>query len=350
MALANIAELLYRRGLDVLMVDFDLEAPGLEQFFDVREATTQQRDLLHSRGVVDLIVSYKTLRSLSPSESPVAAGADAARPGSNEALSRDARPAADVQRSLEAQDWPSARARLAPFPVEPLLNFVKPIYSGAGRGSLSLMPAGRRDDNEYRHYVERVRSLDWADFYVNWGGQEFFDWFIEEAKTLAHVVLIDSRTGITEMGGICTHHLADAVVLFVAPNEQNLDGVKRMIRSLTDEELVPQGRGGRPLPLVIVPSRVESGEGDKLDAFAARFQEELAPHIDRRLSFQTSAFVDLKIPYVLHYSYMEEVAVRDPDRPKAADLIAAYTKVASALVELAPPQSPLYQTYHAPQA
>jgi MinD-like ATPase involved in chromosome partitioning or flagellar assembly len=32
MALANIAELFYRRGLKVLMVDFDLEAPGLERY------------------------------------------------------------------------------------------------------------------------------------------------------------------------------------------------------------------------------------------------------------------------------------------------------------------------------
>ena len=33
MALSNVAELLYRRGLNVLIVDFDLEAPGLEYFF-----------------------------------------------------------------------------------------------------------------------------------------------------------------------------------------------------------------------------------------------------------------------------------------------------------------------------
>ena len=33
MAMANVADVLSRRGLKVLMIDFDLEAPGLEQFF-----------------------------------------------------------------------------------------------------------------------------------------------------------------------------------------------------------------------------------------------------------------------------------------------------------------------------
>jgi MinD-like ATPase involved in chromosome partitioning or flagellar assembly len=35
MALANVADLMARSGLRVLIVDFDLEAPGLEHFFPV---------------------------------------------------------------------------------------------------------------------------------------------------------------------------------------------------------------------------------------------------------------------------------------------------------------------------
>src|SRR5215472_16132980 len=37
MALANIAILLAQRGLKVLVVDFDLEAPGLERYFSYFE-------------------------------------------------------------------------------------------------------------------------------------------------------------------------------------------------------------------------------------------------------------------------------------------------------------------------
>jgi MinD-like ATPase involved in chromosome partitioning or flagellar assembly len=33
MALASVAQWLYLQGLNVFMVDWDLEAPGLEEFF-----------------------------------------------------------------------------------------------------------------------------------------------------------------------------------------------------------------------------------------------------------------------------------------------------------------------------
>src|SRR5437588_701647 len=64
MALANVAELLYHRGLRVLMVDFDLEAPGLEQFFEVRAALHSPYEVMNARGIVDMLFSYKDLRSL----------------------------------------------------------------------------------------------------------------------------------------------------------------------------------------------------------------------------------------------------------------------------------------------
>src|SRR5437588_1811430 len=54
MALANVAELFYQRGLRVLMVDWDLEAPGLERFFAV-----DLESVLDRPGVVNLLVDYK---------------------------------------------------------------------------------------------------------------------------------------------------------------------------------------------------------------------------------------------------------------------------------------------------
>jgi MinD-like ATPase involved in chromosome partitioning or flagellar assembly len=49
MAIANVAELLFRPGLKVLLVDFDLEAPGLERYFTVRADGC--------RGVIDMLQS-----------------------------------------------------------------------------------------------------------------------------------------------------------------------------------------------------------------------------------------------------------------------------------------------------
>ncbi len=57
MALANVAELFYRRGLRVVMIDWDLEAPGLENYF-----YSSPDELEHVRcqlGLIDLLQAYK---------------------------------------------------------------------------------------------------------------------------------------------------------------------------------------------------------------------------------------------------------------------------------------------------
>ena len=337
MMLANAAELLCQRGLNVLMVDFDLEAPGLERFFSRAAQTSQgtptatgftlpdHADLVRTRGVVDLLISYKTLQALPPP-----------KPKESEELATS---------SGELASTPSI-----PFHVEPLNNFIVPIRTSTkpGEGTLSLMPAGRRDDNEYSLYAERVRAFEWEDFYIQWRGARFFDWFGEQLRNTYDVVLIDSRTGITEMSGVCTHQLADAVVLFAAANEQNLEGTQRMARSLAREELV-ESRGGRALATLIVPSRVELAEGQKLKEFSDKFAA-LAEMIDKRIKFRTGAFLDLRVPYVPYYAFGENVAVREPDLPIAADMIAAATRICSAMMELVPKDSPAYSRYQAAQA
>ncbi len=55
MALANIAEILYRRGLRVIIIDWDLEAPGVDQYF----RSVAERDLENRGGLIDLLVEYK---------------------------------------------------------------------------------------------------------------------------------------------------------------------------------------------------------------------------------------------------------------------------------------------------
>jgi hypothetical protein len=155
MALANVAELLYQRGLNVLMIDFDLEAPGLERFFSIpappsgsAEPPTMpvHADIIRSRGVIDLLISYKALRTLP--EAPASKTSQAHGPGS-------AGGAGTVTTVL-------------PFLVEPLENFIVPIRGPTepGTGSLSLMPAGRRHDNEYSVYASRVRAFDWDNFFT----------------------------------------------------------------------------------------------------------------------------------------------------------------------------------------
>src|SRR6516162_7516215 len=120
MALANVAELMYRRGLRVLIVDFDLEAPGLERFFDTRQEATAigREDVLAARGMIDMVLSYKQMRGLLK---------------------------LSVPRSREQPDQitpapPQSGGSDFLYPVEPLINFIFPLYpEGSNGGALYLI-------------------------------------------------------------------------------------------------------------------------------------------------------------------------------------------------------------------
>jgi|SRR5882724_7797465 len=126
MALANIAELFYRKGLRVLLVDFDLEAPGLEQYFFTK-GDPKLIEIQSHRGLIDLLLSYKELRALPPLKVP---------PKSQ----------SEEDDSIVPGDANSSTPKQFPYPVEPLTNFVTAIYERTDftRGELSIVTAGRR--------------------------------------------------------------------------------------------------------------------------------------------------------------------------------------------------------------
>jgi len=192
MALINVAILLARAGKKVLVVDFDLEAPGIPSFDQFRCAGSRP-------GVVDYVCSY-----------------------------RDTGRAPDV----------------ADFIVQCADGNTPPIW---------LMPAGRHTQPGY---AEKLYSIDWKDLYDNHEGFLMFEdmrsqWQAHEAGF--DYVLIDSRTGHTDVGGICTRQLPDAVVVMFLPNEQNIEGLKPIVAAIRDEK---SGVRGHPIHLHFCPSNV----------------------------------------------------------------------------------------------
>jgi formylglycine-generating enzyme required for sulfatase activity len=306
MALANVAELFYRRGLRVLMVDFDLEAPGLERYFNAEDTLCAPDQVLKSRGVIDLLNSYIEMRAASPWLS------DSGQP------------------DIDSEDL---------LPMEPLGQFLSTIYANLEKGSwLKLLPAGRRTAN-FSAYADSVLGFRWDRFYSELDGERFFRWFRTETEALADVVLIDSRTGVTEMGGVCTHQLADVVVCFVGTNEQNLQGTMMMASSLSRDALIESRR--RPLDLVFVPSRVEPFAPDELDKFERQFNDGLAKYFTKKLTFEKGPFLDLRIPYTPEYAYVEDVAVHKRESASNSYLIASFERLSSALASLAKDGTPL---------
>lgn len=275
MALANVAEILYRRGLRVLMIDWDLEAPGLDQFF----RSVVDYEIREHSGLIDLLVAYKTWSS---------------KPGG------------------ELIELPPTIA-----------DYVQDIYPPSERGArLMLLSAGRRDEEYFNRYTERVKKFDWEDFYRNWEGERYIEWTRHQMEDIADVILIDSRTGITEMGNVCIHHLADLVVAFTSASRQSLEGTARVLETLEDPH-IRRLRAERPLETIVIPARVEDkAELASYNTFKQEFSELFDQYCPKRWHEETQQVLwDLKIPYVPLYAFEELVAIRQKGTEHESDLL-----------------------------
>ncbi len=260
LALANVAMLLARRGKKVLVVDFDLEAPGL---------TTLSPFALDddAPGIVDMVTAY---------------------------VEMDAMPPLD--------DYLHRRITVVEEDGVPMELVV------------DIMPAGRDDDDGYG---ERLNGIDWNALYEERNGFLFMEdvrrgW----AAAGYDYVLIDSRTGHTDVGGICTRQLPDAVVAVFFPNEQNLIGLRQVVRGI-------RKGGGRPnsIELLFTASRVP------------RLDDEHG-HLRRRLDRfrQELGYADERLVTIEHYDSMMLLnqAIFVLDRPRSG-LAAQYEDLAAQL-------------------
>lgn len=300
MAMANVADILSRKGLRVLMIDFDLEAPGLEQFFQI-----DQRAIRCHEGLLDLLLSYKSAMSKGSDES-------------------------------ESQ-FKNIKAK-----------FIVPVYNNLpSSGCLDLLPAGKREsdddlrssavDEQLTEYALNLRKFDWQDFYFNWAGEAFFEWLRKLLfPELYDVVLVDSRTGVTEMGGICAYQLADTIVMLCAPNHQNMDGTRNMAKNFFSPR-VRGLRGGRPLQVIVVPARIEQRDEAMLELFRKRFEEDFHEYTGYTLRSDRIKFWDLMIPYEARYAFEEQVVSRPLRINPRHHVGTAFQKLANALSQLAEP-------------
>jgi tetratricopeptide (TPR) repeat protein len=289
MAMANIAELFYRAGMRVLMVDWDLEAPGLEKFFDL-----DVESVLDKPGVMDMILDYKK------------------------------KMAQELEATSE-EDLPFLKPKDLALEVYP---------NSPGEGKLYLLTAGKRSIDHFSEYANSVLSFDWKDFYDNWDGELYFEWFRRRLDEMADVVLVDARTGVTEMGGVCTYHFADVVVMFCATNKQNLDGTYEMARKLKDPDVLKR-RNGRSIDLLIVPSRVEDrAEAQRLTRFHKDFIDRFKDLVPDNLKGGSEALWRLKIPQVPYYAFNEMVATRQTGEVQSEDLANAFVNLTDAMASL----------------
>ncbi|MDT7777967.1 MAG: hypothetical protein QOC99_479 [Acidobacteriota bacterium] len=213
---------------------------------------------------------------------------------------------------------------------------------------LWLLSSGWRFGARFPVYAQNVQGFDWTDFYNSFQGEAYFEWVRNHLNRFADVVLIDSRTGVTEMGGVCTRQLADVVVSFVAPNGQNLDGVATMVESFRRKEVLQSRRkwedvstsSDGALKIVIVPARVETSEVEERNKFEKRFrqQSDKLPAVFQNVN---SSFWDLKIPYISYYAYNEKlvIGIGIGAKGRSEELEKAYQDLGAHLAMLAPERS-----------
>lgn len=73
-------------------------------------------------------------------------------------------------------------------------------------------------------YTYRMQEIDWSHLYEQ-GFAEFLEDRRDEWTAKYDFVLIDSRTGVSDIAGICTAQLPDRLVVVFTANEQNLNEV-----------------------------------------------------------------------------------------------------------------------------
>lgn len=199
MALANVAFLAAYSGKRVLVMDWDLEAPGLGYYFRGLHDAGTARAVKEAPGVLNLLWNWVD----SVSDGSVTADelqAQKVRYGSGEAFSDLAIPIANER------DYFPENARLD--------------YIGAGSPII-------RDGNPMS-YEEALSQFSWGDFFQEMAGGFVLESLRHWAKSNYDLVLIDSRTGLADVAGICTMQMPDEVAICFILNRQNIDGAAKV--------------------------------------------------------------------------------------------------------------------------
>lgn len=276
MAVANVGRLLADRarkeGRSVLLIDWDLDAPGLHRYF---------RPLVNdmSLGLIDFF----------------------------------------------SDTYPDCMLEQSSGRTAPGSEIAGYIVSIAG---LDFLTAGRQD----KAYSELVSNFSWSAL-LRKHPIALDEFRLYLAERYAYV-LIDSRTGISDVSGVSTALMADKLVVLFAPNTQNFEGLKRVIPQILTYRRTSSDE--RPLTVFPVPSRFDSLDLSQHESYRTDFRDMFAELFKEQYGLES---VDLKehfnqtlLPYVPSYSYGERLVVvpDEPDYP--GSLRASYQRLTDRLL------------------
>jgi hypothetical protein len=126
--------------------------------------------------------------------------------------------------------------------------------SSPSHGEITLLPAGNGLSSSY---WSKLSSINWYRLFFE-ERSEGIPYFLElkeqiERELKPDFLLIDSRTGITEMSGVCTSLLPDKVVFLVVNNRENIEGARQILQKLIKVERLPTQK---PIDVIIALTRI----------------------------------------------------------------------------------------------
>src|SRR5229473_419903 len=98
---------------------------------------------------------------------------------------------------------------------------------------IDILPAGLVDEQ----YSSKLERINWQVLYEKKRGFDFLERIktsIENLEQRYDYVLIDARTGYSDVGGICLQQLPNLVVLMFRLNGQNLEGTSKTYDALQE--------------------------------------------------------------------------------------------------------------------
>jgi MinD-like ATPase involved in chromosome partitioning or flagellar assembly len=289
MGLANTGALLASWGKKVLLVDWDLEAPGLENFFnEIIDVSKIQKN----EGLIDLLLQRKRNKDFDPGRI----------------------------------DWTKI---LVDVPQ-------KSTIPSSPSGKLSLLTAGKRDEN----YTRNVRELDFDKFYEESQGGRFLENLREAWIREYDFILIDSRTGLTDSSGICSIQMPDILVLLFTATDQGFRGTMEVAaKAVKQHDKIIFDRFN--LKLLPIPTRFDQTEKDKKNEWLDKFAHELkdvysswVPDFPSEPDYNidTRDLIEItKIPYIPYYSYGEKIVFHKESTKDPQGIGYAYETIAALL-------------------
>ena len=267
-ALANIAVLLAKKN-KVLVIDWDLEAPGLDYYFQPTPEISKQ--------MVGVISTSKPLK-----------------PGGLIGLLTEAETDAQA-------DWRHYYKTVTVCDHNSL---------GLEAYEFSFISTGTQSSN----YSEKLHKFSWTKFFSDCSGGEILNRWSDEWKATDSdgydFIFIDSRTGLTDTAGICTVLMPDILALVFQANNQSIENAARFASNIQSSraKLDLYRPPVKILPLLSKFHRSE--EFQEAQNWLRRVTDEMAFIYDWRKDYPVRQLVEATyIPYFPYYSFGEPLPV-----------------------------------------